>query len=511
MQIPSWESMSHILALAAYVDTRESRELIQSYLRHDRAEIRYQALMAARECPEALDLKLLRDRLVDEDWRVRRAAIEFERHCESTNRLKDDLIATAATSDRCVRLALAWCLAERGDDEFLHELLEHDSAAVRLTGVLTLGTRLTCPEWNAPLPEDLKLSRSTAEDIRPDQEPRVGLFVVSDWHHAVGLTPHRERALQTLQRRVVEDPDLEVRMQALRFLILLKESSCVPVFVTLTGDREAAVRDLAIRGLLAFEMNDGEAPAWLAKLLTGDSFSTETRALAIGKARDVLLLRKLVLNHGQAPEIRSAALRRLHAIQDAGLSAVIALIEPDAADELTQTVGQLTGGQIDATETEARSRQIASEIENADWEALLKRGNPSRGKTLFARPNIQGVSCRTCHTYQGEGGTYGPGLDDARARLKADYVARSILFPSDDIVPEFRTMHISLLGGQSSRGVIVGEEGNSVTLARSDGTTESIPTSRISWRTPDNASIMPQGQVHTFDELIDLVAYLMPP
>ncbi len=51
-------------------------------------------------------------------------------------------------------------------------------------------------------------------------------------------------------------------------------------------------------------------------------------------------------------------------------------------------------------------------------------GDPARGRTLFTARN-----CNLCHKLQGRGGSIGPPLDRAGARLSADQVFRLLYDP----------------------------------------------------------------------------------
>jgi putative heme-binding domain-containing protein len=140
-----------------------------------------------------------------------------------------------------------------------------------------------------------------------------------------------------------------------------------------------------------------------------------------------------------------------------------------------------------------------------DWRAEATRGNPVRGRRLFA---AEGLGCAKCHAMD-VGIAAGPSLAAAGGRFTADYIAESVLMPSKTMSPVFKATTIVTKNGRSQTGLIVSETADAITLLLPDASQVKIPLGDIEERVPQDVSPMPAGLVQTADEMRDLVAYLM--
>jgi putative heme-binding domain-containing protein len=142
-----------------------------------------------------------------------------------------------------------------------------------------------------------------------------------------------------------------------------------------------------------------------------------------------------------------------------------------------------------------------------DWQAEAARGNPLRGKRLFA---ADGLGCAKCHAMSPDAsGNAGPSLAAAGRRFTVEYIVESVLTPSKTIAPIFKATTVITNDGRSQTGLIVGETGEAVELLLSDASQVRIPLADIDERVVQDVSPMPAGLVQTADEMRDIVAYLM--
>jgi putative heme-binding domain-containing protein len=140
--------------------------------------------------------------------------------------------------------------------------------------------------------------------------------------------------------------------------------------------------------------------------------------------------------------------------------------------------------------------------------ALANRGDPRRGRSLFADPG--GAGCIKCHRVGGEGGDGGPDLTHVAGNYGRTELIESILAPSKKVAAGYRLTTIATADGAIRSGVVLDEKGGTVTLADSQGRKHAIRQADIDQRSESDSSPMPEGlyTALTRQEFTDLVAYL---
>ncbi len=132
----------------------------------------------------------------------------------------------------------------------------------------------------------------------------------------------------------------------------------------------------------------------------------------------------------------------------------------------------------------------------------LANADIAEGREVYRR------TCAACHTLYGEGGDIGPDLTGS-GRADLDYFLINVLFPSEDVSPDYRLTTIRLKDGRTLSGNIAEENGEVVTF-RLVGQTERIDASEILEREVSDVSLMPPGLLDALhrEDVRDLVAYL---
>ena len=123
------------------------------------------------------------------------------------------------------------------------------------------------------------------------------------------------------------------------------------------------------------------------------------------------------------------------------------------------------------------------------------------------------TACAQCHRVGTVGRRYGPDLSNAQTMLRRD-ILRAIFFPSEKVDPKYETTVIVTRENQTIRGLVVSENGQSVTLKTADAVDPLVvQKSRIATRTLEKTSIMPEDLPDTVgDNMIrDIVGFLMAP
>lgn len=148
----------------------------------------------------------------------------------------------------------------------------------------------------------------------------------------------------------------------------------------------------------------------------------------------------------------------------------------------------------------------ADEI-SAILKAVRDQGDPARGKSIFARKDLQ---CAACHRVGRKGGRVGPELSSVGGSAQLPDILQSLVDPSAKIKQGFQTTQIITSDGQIVTGIVQQETDSQVTLRDAKDQLKTIPVDEIVTMRPSRQSTMPSGLLETLhrDELIDLLKYL---
>ena len=128
----------------------------------------------------------------------------------------------------------------------------------------------------------------------------------------------------------------------------------------------------------------------------------------------------------------------------------------------------------------------------------------ARGKALFTK-----VNCVKCHKFGVEGTGVGPDLTSVRRRFQRKEIVDSILYPSQVVSDQYRSVMVETKKGLIHSGLKL-SGGEKLTLLLSDGSRMEIPTTEIESQTLSKISVMPEGLIKELSlaEIADLFAYL---
>jgi putative heme-binding domain-containing protein len=140
-------------------------------------------------------------------------------------------------------------------------------------------------------------------------------------------------------------------------------------------------------------------------------------------------------------------------------------------------------------------------------ELLKKKGDPERGKSVFARLES---SCVTCHKIGVTGADFGPNLSEIGTKLGRDALYDAILNPNTGISMGFETYEFKLNNGGSSVGILRSETADEIVVALPGGASQRLPKNEVKKREKLPHSMMPSGlgQILGEQNLVDLVEYL---
>ncbi len=139
---------------------------------------------------------------------------------------------------------------------------------------------------------------------------------------------------------------------------------------------------------------------------------------------------------------------------------------------------------------------------------LEARGDPERGRRLFAQAS--GVTCRKCHTIDGQGGKIGPDLSGIGRQLRPAEILDNIVAPSKKIDPKYANWIVATTRGTIDSGLMIQQSPSQVVLRDADGKDKTFPREDIEFMKPQQKSIMPEMLFRDFtaEQAADLLAFL---
>lgn len=137
-------------------------------------------------------------------------------------------------------------------------------------------------------------------------------------------------------------------------------------------------------------------------------------------------------------------------------------------------------------------------------ELARRSGEAAAGRAVFQR------SCASCHTADGMGADFGPGLGEIGSKLGKSALYTAILHPSAGIAFGFEGTVVRLKDGSEVVGIVSSETESGLELKRIGGVTTAYRQAEIASHSRLDRSPMPEGLGGTMteQELVDLVEYL---
>jgi putative heme-binding domain-containing protein len=135
--------------------------------------------------------------------------------------------------------------------------------------------------------------------------------------------------------------------------------------------------------------------------------------------------------------------------------------------------------------------------------ALDLKGDATKGKTVFKD------SCASCHKLEGVGEAVGPDLASIKNR-GTESVLVNVLDPNREVLPQYYSYLLTTDEDVIISGMIAAETANTITIRKSDGTSETVQRVNIQSLRSTGLSAMPEGLEEKIDlqAMSDLLAYL---
>jgi putative heme-binding domain-containing protein len=137
--------------------------------------------------------------------------------------------------------------------------------------------------------------------------------------------------------------------------------------------------------------------------------------------------------------------------------------------------------------------------------ASVRVGNAQRGKALFEGKAV----CNQCHRVNGQGPRMAPDLSDIGAIRTLASLQRTLLNPTESLLPIHRPVRIVTRDGRTIRGRRLNEDTYTVQLIDMQERLHSLVKADLKDYVVETTATMPsyQGRL-TADELADVIAYL---
>ena len=140
---------------------------------------------------------------------------------------------------------------------------------------------------------------------------------------------------------------------------------------------------------------------------------------------------------------------------------------------------------------------------------LALEGDAQRGRKFFLE--AAGVQCRNCHKVQSKGADVGPDLSEIGKKYKdRGKLLDTILYPSREIEPKYRTYLLETVDGQVFTGLLLKKDAETVVLKDAKNKVMTYDAADVEQLVPQQQSLMPDLLLRdmTKEQVADLLAFL---
>ena len=271
------------------------------------------------------------------------------------------------------------------------------------------------------------------------------------------------------------------RATALRTLALAPFADAKPLLAKCLDVRQPQPVQLAALEVLA-KYDSADVPAMV--LAAWPSMSPKIRATAI----ETLLARATWVN-----SFLDAVEKKTVLPTDLDPARVQLLLKsPD--EKVAARAAKLLGGTAPS-----KRQDVIKKYEKA----LDLKGDAVKGKMIFKE------SCAACHKLEGVGEAVGADLASIKNR-GAESVLTNIIDPNREVLPQYYSYLLTTDEDVIISGMIAAETANTVTIRKTDGTSETLQRVNIQSLRSTGLSAMPEGleEKITLQAMADLLAYL---
>ncbi len=294
-------------------------------------------------------------------------------------------------------------------------------------------------------------------------------------------------ATPVLLAQIRSDPSPEVRLAALRAMQALKAPNMDGVMKTALGDADPSVRRAALNILPTLPLSDAAKVQHLEAIIKSGSVEEQQGAFEVLGT----------LKTAPAYQVLGRYVDQL----------VAGKLAPELQIDLVDAVQSGASTSLQARLQAYQKSRNAETLVDAFRPALLRGGQPSRGRDVYAENAAAG--CPRCHSLGGRGADVGPNLTKIGATLQREQILQALLEPNARIAPGFGTVSIKLKNGQQVEGALREETDTHLAVAVGTPPVEQrVAKTEIVSRTNPVSAMPPVGLLLKPREIRDLVEFL---
>ena len=506
-------------------DTSVSDELEQLAMSSGKPITRASALWSLHGL-KSLDEKTLVKGLQDQDFQVRKQSLQIAEHYAASSGIQQQMLVLAGDRSLEVQYQAAFSLGAF-----------HSSARNR--ALVEILTRNVSNQW-IRMAVQSSLNQGAAEvfsvlvknsGVLKEQQGRNFLVAL-----AVQIGAQKNpRDVKLLLKSLESMPSAEKKFSEILFRRLLSRASgsTKKVLAQSTSSQTSQL----LKGMMQTAIQQA-LNSKLAVKARVDAIDT----LSIGKFDKTKDVFEELLSVQQPLQVRQTAIAKLGLVNDEGVAGLILEAWPGLSPQLRMSavetlfsrkvwlltmLNSIKGGDVNPGDIspervqllkknpDEKIRKLAeslfhdqrltgrSDIVKAYQASLKLKGNSSNGKKVFKK------ACSACHRLENVGVQLGADLKAIKDR-GTEAVLLNILDPNREVKPQYVTYLLVTTQGRTITGLIKSENANSITIARADGTSDTVLRIDIDELISSRLSFMPEGLEKQINkqEMADLLAYL---
>ena len=290
-------------------------------------------------------------------------------------------------------------------------------------------------------------------------------------------------AVPTLLEKAQSAQSADVRVAALRALIVMGDTRVAGAVRTALEDKDPTVRTVALGSISSLNLPDSTTTDLLSRVISKGSVAEQQSALtSLAQLRGTTGREALTRLVDQLVEGKIAPEIQLEVAEAARASTSAPLITKLDALEKTRAAGKPVAAYADA----------------------LRGGDARRGQRIVnSSPTAE---CTRCHSFGAAGGAVGPKLVGVASRLEREQLLEALVDPSARIAPGYGPVFVTLKNGKKYFGTLK-EETPTYIVVDVNGDQKVIKTDIVQ-RTNGPSAMPPMGQHLTHREIRDVVEYL---
>ncbi|SEI92212.1 putative heme-binding domain-containing protein [Cyclobacterium xiamenense] len=317
---------------------------------------------------------------------------------------------------------------------------------------------------------------------------------------------------------LLDHPKAELRLSAVQACgkIGLAETSD-RLFLRLTSDSNAAVREAALRALAGIQWEGMDRA--LERATRDPEKNVRIAGLDLMNTMDFPgdlladLLKEVI--EKQEIEEKQAALLALTKVEASHAAPVIqslldqweaGKLHPGLVLELGESI-ELLDNEFLETRFASLQTALATDDLLATYAGSLHGGDENSGRRIFFQH--QTGQCIRCHAYDDYGGTAGPRLNGIGAVLNREQLLEALIDPGKRVAPGYGMVTLKLADGETVTGILVEENEDSVFLKIGNDPEKTVAKKQIKERTNAQSSMPDMKGLLSKREMRDLVSFLV--